>query len=1502
MTTALSDPGRRIAVVGMAGRFPGAANIEEFWDNLLAGRETTKRFTAEDLTASNLPTELLNNPCYVPVRGVLDAVHAFDAAFFSYTPREAELLDPQQRVFLECAWSALEDAGYDPRRCGEGTGVFATTNQNTYLLFHLLNSVEALTNVHGLAMHGDKDFIATRVSHKLNLKGPSYTLQCACSSSLVCIHAACQSLLAMECDMALAGGASVVFPQAGYMYQEGGVYSPDGHCRAFDAKAAGTFGSDGSAVVVLKRLEDALRDRDHIYATILGSAINNDGTDKPSYAAPSVDGQVRVIAEALAVADVEPDSVGYIETHGTGTPLGDPIEISALTRAYRSASPRPAGCAIGSLKPNMGHLDHAAGVASFIKAALVVQRGLVPPSLNFETPNPQIDFGPSLRVNTQLMPWSEPAGPRRAGVSSFGFGGTNAHVIVEEPPRPPVENAAEDWHILPLSGQTPTALERSAGRLSDWLALHEDTPLRSVARVLQTGRAELPKRACVLARTHADAHAALIGKGGKVIYGATSGSTPPVCFMFPGQGAQRVGMARDLYRRERVVRDVIDAGTKLLPDIGDEIRRLIVELPDDDAAAQVALARTKHAQPAMFLVEYALAQLWRDYGVTPSAAIGHSLGEWVCATLAGVFEFSDALRLVALRGRLMDALPAGAMVAVSAPLDDVVSFIRDGISLAAENAVQECVLSGDFESIAALEAALTSRRIDFRRLRTSHAFHSAMMTPMTAELARAVEKTSRSAPQMPFFSNVTGTWITAAQATDPAYWSEHVCRPVLFAKGLAAIDEQSPVYVEVGPGHVLTGLARSLLASAKRVVVPSLRRARDAHDDRHAMLSAAATLWAHGVPLCWDAIADNRNAYRASLPSYPFERVAYFVPPRRLDAAMPEADSPMRQPADRWAYIPSWERAPAFAAESIPPERRCLVLAGDIALGRALATACADRGLATRVAVRQETFGCDPDGVYRLDLEQVDQVKRLLEELGAANGRLTDIVVALQSTTPLSDLPPAAVMSQTGLSAILTLAKAAAHLLPQLALTVVTIGAEDVTGCEALLPSNAAVLGACRAIPHELIGWSCRTIDLSPGADWPGSAHRIAAELGRTLDASEAVALRDGHVYRLRYAQAKMPPIGATARLSEGDVVFITGGRGEIGLTNAEYLAGKHRVRLVLFARTPVNLDKSSGRTRAEQRIAALIAAGVEVCLVDGNVADLADVRRAFATARDRFGRIDVVVHAAGLSGESVFKSVNDTTAGDLASHFGAKVEGLRTLATVIADYPSVRQCLLQSSILTALGGAGATAYVAAAAVMDREAIWLSRRARATQWLSVGWDIWLPADSTAKSVPPVALAAQEAGQTFERFLGLAGTGHVLVSTFALNERIEHSRRRPSDQVRAEASAAGGATVYQRPALDTPYAAPNSEIEKALAAMWQQLLGIESIGIDDDFFELGGHSLLATQVVSQVREHFPIECSLQDLVDQPTVGKLAALVETRLLEKIDNLSEAEAKQLAGISEP
>jgi len=1345
--------GDEIAIVGMAGRFPGSPDVDAFWSDLLAGREGIVDLDEETLRAGGADPAEIAHPRYVKRAPLLAGHDRFDASFFGYSPLEAEVMDPQQRVLLEVAWQALEDAGHDPSHHAGPIGVFAGSKTNTYL-FHLASQPEVLRqrDMLELILGGDQALLATRISYKLDLHGPSYAVQTACSSALVAIHLACRSLLLDECDMALAGGVALNVPHdVGYRYDAGGILSPDGRCRPFDADAAGTVFGSGAGMVVLRRLADAEADGDAVRAVILGSATNNDGSDKATFTAPSVEGQTQVILEALAEARVDADSIGLVEAHGTGTALGDPIEVLALKNAWRASTAERGFCALGSVKGNVGHLDAAAGMPGLVKAVRALETGVVPPTLHYRAPNPGIDFDDSpFFVAGETTELAERGGkPRRAAISSLGFGGTNAHLVLERAPRPEAapEPPSRASQLLLLSGRTPqvvdAAAERLAARLEAMgeaeadadapqaspaasLAAPLAAPLADVAWTLQTGRRGFEHRRAVVAADRGEAVERLRGGAASAVSGRR-GESPRALFLFPGQGAQYPGMGRGLYDGEEVFRREVDRAAEILakplaPVLEGDLRGVLFPRDDFQEEAARLLRHTAVTQPALLAVEHALARQWMAWGIEPAAMIGHSIGEYAAAVLAGVFELEAALELVALRGRLMGALPAGAMASVALPAAELDDLLEggddagdDGVELAAVNAPARSVVTGTGEAVDAFLARLREIHGDdvpARRLHTSHAFHSRMMEPMLEEFRAAVAAASPQAPSLPFVSNLSGDWITGEQATDPAYWSEHLRRPVRFAAGLETLLAGPPgtapggsaVLVETGPGTVLGTFAREVAAAAAEgtgaslgAVAPSLRHPKDDRDDGELLLSSLGRVWAAGLEPDWAAVHGGARRRRVPLPPYPFDvsgerhwidlvgagRVAGSAEPLTPQLAADEVEAPAsvtlereEDPAD-WLYQPAWRELPltadAAAADALDGERWLLFVpaAGDDA---DLASGLAERlrGAGARVTTVEPANGFEKvgEGRYRVAADSRADHETLLSNLSAA-GRAPHRVVHLWATTSAENAALAD-LERHGFDAVLALSQALAGREMGAELTVVSAGATAVVGADApraglsaapLVPERSLLLGPVKVLTKEHPEIATRGIDLDLGDLDPAKrADEAALEAlfaDLTTPSSEPlVAWRDGRRwaegYERLHDEAAAPVDAADLHreagglLRDGGVYLVTGGLGGVGSLVAGWLAETVGARLVLTGRS----ELPARETWDDLVAAAAAAAEGDEAAVGNPTAHLAS-RVARVRELEAAGA-EVLVVAADVADEAAMARVAEAA----REHFG-RVDGV---------------------------------------------------------------------------------------------------------------------------------------------------------------------------------------------------------------------------------------------------
>jgi acyl transferase domain-containing protein/acyl carrier protein len=1539
-----------IAIIGTAGRFPGAADVDTFWHNLCEGVESIAFFTDDELEHSTIEPELTKHPGHIKAAGVLNNADLFDAAFFGYTPREAEIMDPQFRLFCECAWEALEQAGYNPETPDAAIGVYAGAGRSTYLLNNLFSNRELLQQAGGMfqtVMSNTSDQLTTLVSYKLNLKGPSIAVQTSCSTSLVAVHLACQSLLIGDCDMALAGGVSITFPQkSGYLYQEGGIMSPDGHCRAFDAGAQGTVTGYGVGVVVLKRLDRALEDGDQIYAVIKGTAINNDGAAKAGYTAPSVDGQARVIQAAHTIAEVDPDTISYVEAHGTGTPLGDPIEVTALTEAFRVHTDRQRFCALGSVKTNIGHLDTAAGVTGLIKTALALHHGVLPPSLHFTQPNPKIDWENSpFYVNNKLTEWTRNGLPRRAGISSFGIGGTNAHAILEEAPPVGTSGPARPAHLLVLSAKTETALEAATANLAAYLRQHPDANLADVAYTLQLGRKAFAYRRMVVCHDPADALSALESRDPQRVQTQRhSGGHRPLIWMFPGQGAQYVQMAAEIYAHEPVFRQEIDRCAELLqPQLKLDLRQILYPQPDAVAAATEQLSQTWLTQPALFVIEYALARLLQSWGIQPHAMIGHSIGEYVAACLAGVFSLEDALILVAVRGQLIQSLPPGSMLVVPLPAQEVEPLLHpEGtrqLALAGSNGPAVCVVSGPSNAVAALRDQLAQQGIECRATHTSHAFHSPMMDPILEPFVAQVRRVALQPPTLPYISNLTGTWITADEATDPRYWARHLRETVRFTEGIAELATISEaLFLEVGPGRTLTTLAKQrMLDAGARIVLTTMRHPQDRLSDEALLLGAIGRLWLAGTPIDWarlytgDHGAEQRR--RVALPTYPFERQRFWVEPQPQSFTQPVSLDKQPDLAD-WFYVPVWQQAPlsrgAEPDDTTTDQRRWLIFLDPCGVGEHLAQQLTQRGDTVATVTIGPEFSQLGARSYAIHPRQAIDYQTLFRALHT-HGQMPTTIAHLWSVTTTAHEPASAerldAYQDHGFYSILTLAQIIGEQggADPVDLFVVSNNVQDVTGDERLIPDKATILGPCRVIPQEYTNITCRSIDLGStgSARWSVAniVEQMIAECAAT-DSEAQVAYRNAHRWVRRFERLPLPPAATTpAALRPQGVYLITGGSSEIGLALAEYLAQTVQARLVLVERAPLPAKnewsfwlESHAETdrvsRALRRLQSLEAAGAEIMVCSADVTSQERMAAVIAEARSRFGSIHGVIHTETLAGAGMIQLKTAEVAGSVLA---PKVTGTHVLERVLADMP-LDFMVLFSSTIAMVGGFGQADYCAANTFIDAYAhhasVETGRRTIGINWSVWSWDDGQ--DELMAGIPAMQEQIRHIRDAYGVTADEAIDAFARVMTQRLPQIIVSTQNFPAIMVQASQLTAANALEqmeklrqsgpgYSRQESDTPYVPPRNEVEEVVTTTLGKLLGIPQVGVQDNFFELGGNSLLAIQLVSALRSTFKVELHMNTLFEAATVAELAGIIEAAQVQQREREElEALLREIEGLS--
>ncbi|WP_350170881.1 SDR family NAD(P)-dependent oxidoreductase [Hyphomonas sp.] len=1326
-----------IAIIGMAARLPGAPNVEAFWRNVRDGVESIVSLDDETLLAAGVSRAEINDPDYVKVCPLLDDIDKFDAGFFGFNPREASVMDPAHRIFLEIAWAAFENAGYSALPGDGSVGVWATSGAPLYLMENVKTRPDLVRSMGDFLLRhtgNDMNFLATRVSYEMDLRGPSINIQTACSSALVALHMAAQSLNQKECDMALIGGSTILVPHGqGYLYKEGEILSPDGHCRPFDANSAGTVFGSGAGALILKRLDDALDDGDTIHAVVKGSAINNDGAMKVGYLAPGVEGQADVISAALAAANVSAESITYIETHGTGTLVGDPIEVEALNEAYSRHTNKRGYCGIGSVKSNIGHLGETAAVAALIKAIMALKNRQLPPSLGFEAPNPAMNLEDSpFYVNDTLQDW-QTDGPRRCGVTALGAGGTNCHVILQEAPLAlPGENERSQ-QLFVLSAKTETALQEAAGNLAMALEQAPDIELADAAYTLAVGRREMPHRRIVVAGDREDAIARLRDPQHKLTATARADDNRPnVVFMFPGGGAQYAGMGHDLYMQEEVYRDAVKQCLDIItPKLGREFEQLLYPQADDVEKATRILEQPSLTLPALFTTSYALSCLYESWGLQPDAFIGHSMGEYVAACKAGVFTLEEALTLVMLRGELFECIDQGSMLSVPLSEQDVRALAPAALDIAAVNAPDLCVASGPRDEIAAFQQTLTEREIDFTPIRIDVAAHSRMLDPILDRFRQACRTIRFQPPRLPFVSNLTGDWIRPDQACDPEYWVNHLRSTVRFADGLATLRALGePILVEMGPGRTLSMLAKAQ-EKPYRSAFNTVRHPQEPARDLEYALTSFGKIWAAGAQVDWPEFYSAQLRNRIPLPTYPFARDSYWVEPGRTSKGPSSRELLKREDVTDWFAQLTYRESPLVRRRQTDLPRRWLVLSHTPSLASEIKRELADEDVI--VATPGRSLRCTADGEWVFDFNDPEQYTSLLQDIDEQGGPPEHIVFLAQdnrrnarSHSARQDrlfMQPTYLLQALGGSS------------NPVQVSIITTGLASICG-EKIDPYQSLALGPVLAAPRELTHLYARCIDLprqSRLGRWDRSVlDRLKDEL--LCEAEDPVVLLRSTGRWVRDI-APSPIAGPEDQdttpadwLRENGAYLITGGLGGIGLQMAQHLASLKPVKLALLARTGLppesawdEIVSAKIESQTAQRIKAVRAlrsAGADVMVLAGDVTDTRSLSAAIGEIRSAFGPLNGVIHAAGEMDDAPVMS-KDTAM--MRRLLGPKVIGTINLDNIIQEQLDV--FVLFSSVASFLGLPGQVDYTAANAFLDAFAHARNQRA-AGRSVVINWNAW----------------------------------------------------------------------------------------------------------------------------------------------------------------------------------
>ncbi|MCK5055786.1 MAG: acyltransferase domain-containing protein [Candidatus Aminicenantes bacterium] len=1299
--------GLEVAVIGMGGRFPGAKNIDEFWTNLKNGVESISFFSDEELKKNGVDTRLSEHPNYVKaIGGILEDWEYFDSAFFGYSPKEAEVMAPQVRILHECAWEALEDAGCDPDTYDGSIGLYAgaSSSANWEALARLAGKSADVGEILFLTL-ANKDQVTSRISHSLNLTGPSFSIQTACSTSLIAIHLACQGILSGECEIALAGGITVELPsRQGYINQDGDIMSSDGHIRAFDARASGTIWGNGAGIVVLKSLEDALADRDYIYAVIKGSAINNDGNGKVGYSAPALKGQALVIRSAICAAEVGPEDICYVETHGTGTTLGDSIEIEALKEAFNSDKKN--FCALGSLKTNVGHMASAAGIGGFIKTVLALQHRLIPPSLNFETPNPEISLENSpFYVNTELSEWKSEKNPLIAGISSFALGGSNAHVILEEAPKKEESGESREWQLILLSARTESALNRVTGNITEYLKRNPGINLADVAYTLKVRRA-FQNRRMVVSLTVEEAVYALSNPGSRKVQTFLSEDEErPVVFIFPGLGSQYVNMGVDLYRSELIFRKAIDRCFEILKDIlDDDVKNFLYpgEEYSGDCSHQKnnnnGISRFEIDQLIIFIFEYALAELLMTWGIKPHAIIGYSFGEYTAAQVSGVFSLEDALKLIVNRGKLIRQVACGAMLSVPLPAKELKPFLNDELSLAIDNG-DSCVAAGPEEVIAVFEKQMKEKRYICMRVQNSYALHSKMMAPILQQFEEKVGQIHLKEPQIPYISNLTGTWITSEEATSPGYWSRHLRETVRFADGIEELvkKESNAVFIEIGPGRALsTMVSRFTANSPGQEVINLVRPCKKSVSDLYFLLNKIGHLWLNGLKIDWKSFYKEERRYRVPLPTYPFERQRYWIDEDSLSfdvgilAGKSKSKAAKKPDIADWFYLPAWKPNMLPVVEKGENSRTScwVVFSAGGELSFHLSEWLEQDNQDVVVVEKGVEFCKVAKGKYTVNPGSSNDYHLLFNDISALSGRPGKVMIVhmwciQEKDDNVSSSEWLEECQELGFFSLIHLAHAIGKqdFNTDVRITVVTYGMQGVYGEYLPYPEKATLLGPVNLISQEYPNIDCCAVDVDlpgPGScQWKVLAEQLVIESLAGLS-DRSVVYRGSQRLVQAFEPVKFNKSTRYSRLKEEGVYLITGGLGGLGLLLAEHLAERVRARLILVGRSAFpsrdeweqwcsSHPEEDTTTRKIRKLQKIERMGARVMVLGVDVSNKEKLEEAMERAKGQFGQINGVIHAAlQVDGAVIHRLTREM----VENVFKSKVTGTLILDEVLQGEP----------------------------------------------------------------------------------------------------------------------------------------------------------------------------------------------------------------------------------------
>ncbi len=1457
-----------IAVIGMAIKTPGASNTREFWNNLKNGVEPLKYFTDDELENAGVSKNVLENENYVKAGFFMDGKENFDSSFFGYLPDEAKVMDPQTRIFHEIVWEALEDAGYDPHLYEGSIGLYSGSRANiNWELYSMLTNDGQNVSAFTATQLQNKDFANSLIAYKLNFKGGVYALNTACSTSLVAIHRAVDSLLSGENNIALAGGISLKKNfDRGYFYQEGMINSKDAHNKAFDNDSNGTVESEGGGIVVLKKLEDAKRDGDNIVAVIKGSAINNDGNRKVGYTAPSLDGQIEVIKKAQQLAGVNPKSISYIEAHGTATKLGDTIEFEALNNVFDQSATKY--CALGTVKSNLGHMDTAAGIGGFVKTVLCLHHKKLVPSLHFNKPNANLDYEASpFYVNTEYKDWNKQEDELLcAGISSFGIGGTNAHIIVEEFVTKAKEVQPDTNQVFVLSAKTQEALKSQKENLLQFVEENKQVSLADIAFTLQTGRKPFSQRVSFVANSINDLKEKLQNPP-QIAHGTVKEGKKKIIFMFPGQGTQYLNMGRDLYEAGGVFSEVMDTCFEIVQTQHNKNLKELVFTANEDASS---INQTKNTQPLLFIIEYALAKQLQHFGIQPDVMIGHSIGEYVAACISGVLSLEDALKLVVLRGEMIQSLPKGAMISIDLSAEEVEPFLNPGIDIAAINTNEGCVLSGDFEDITQFKAQLDDFEVTYKDLHTSHAFHSHMMLPIAEEFTLVVQSIQRNAPQIPYISNVTGKEITAEMVQDDAYWFNHIRKTVRFADGLQTIFKINSdlICIEVGPSKTLSNFVRQNQSENHTgiSVVNLVRHPKEEQNDAEFFLSSIGKLWTKGVKIDWKQIHGENLPRRISLPTYPFAKIKYSIGASletMITERMTVINTGKQVDVSKWFYQPTWQSESIAITENNVTSETKLVFIDIYGYGDHIMETFSEDEKVIQVFKGSE-FKELSSTEYIINPYKEEEYQLLFETLQANQNTPTTILSLWQIDEGENSIINAE-EDHVDFYNTLYLGKAIVrNITSQVRLSIVANNTCQIIGYETVEAEKAILKSIVLVTPQENPHITTQCIDIMSSEDTFEVSTAIVNELK-----TPATEMFVGYRFNKRWVQKQTPialekPEKKQINIQSEGVYLITGGLGSLGLVYAEYLLKNYNVSLLLVGRSTLSESEEK-----QQKFAKLKALG-NIVYVQADISDEVQLKTAVTEGEVKLGTINGIIHAAGIMGRDMMKAVYFSTKELCEQHFISKVKGTNALVNVFKAH-DLDFCVFTSSLSTIIGGKETMAYTAANLYLDE----VSNAKLLKNSISINYDSL----NFNNEIYEYGLDHEEAVVVLEHALGHKTLSQIIVSTGDLEYRLIENSKTIADTEKGAISEVVQELEINRTNLSTVYEAPVTDTEKELTKLFVNFFGVKGIGIYDDFFELGGDSLKAMSLSNTIHKSYNIELGLKDFFVNPNINALAKEIES-----------------------